>query len=70
MKYSEAKEKYDWATISILVKHNGEHFSLSERNFNYGFCDCCGDYSMSGDMPVEKVVDLETMEVLYVREEE
>lgn len=67
MKAFEAKEKYDWDTVSILVKHNGEYFTLSERNFNYGRCDCCRDFDMSGDMPVEKVVDLETMEVLYSR---
>lgn len=66
MNYREAFEKFNTDnTVCIVVRTKDGIRALAEHNFNGGVCGCCQGCDSSDNLTVEKVVDLETMTVLY-----
>ena len=56
---------HDHKSIATVVKIDGATVVLASNNHLGGVCDCCTDCIVSDDTEVLKVVDMETMEVLY-----
>ena len=52
-------------TVSVLLKTKDGLRTLSENNFSGGACGCCEGCESSDDLEVVRIVDLETMEILY-----
>ena len=54
--------------ISILVDVDGEPTALSEANIAGGLCECCSEICDTDNLEVIKVVNIESMQVVYERE--
>ncbi len=66
MKYGEVFKNFDTAnTVCVLVKTDDGLRALSQHNFAGGCCGCCKGCDDDDNLEVERVVDLETMEVLF-----
>lgn len=70
MKYIEAINNFDCSdTVSILVETEEGQKSMSEHNFYGGVCDCCEGFDNDDNLEVIRVVDLQTMEIFYDKEQ-
>ncbi len=63
----EAVAKYeDNPMISIIIRTKDNKLkSASCMNYLGGVCDCCKEHYHFDDMTVHKIVDLNTLEVIY-----
>lgn len=68
MNVNEAGDKYfDCESVVIIVEKKGKVYALAVRNFNSGQCDCCSDSDIDRMDEVSRVVDMSSMETLYMR---
>ena len=66
MTYDEAYEKYgDDENVSILVDTKDGIKALSYHNYIGGVCDCCLSLKIYENPNVIKVVNIETMKILF-----
>lgn len=68
MKVRDICDTYELAKIAVLVKNGGEAVALAYTNLEGGDCDCCKVLYDAGDKEVLRVVNVETMEILYQKE--
>lgn len=66
MKYAEAFKAFNTDnTVGILVKTKHGNRLMSEHNFTGGTCECCKGCQADDNLEVLRVIDVNTMEVLY-----
>lgn len=69
MNYKEASNKFNTDnTVCIVVETKDGLRALSEHNFAGGICGCCKYCDDDDDLIVNKVVNMESMEILYQKE--
>lgn len=66
MKYAEAFKAFNTDhTVGILVKTKDGNRLMSDYNFVGGTCACCLGCDSDDNLEVLRVIDVNTMEVLY-----
>lgn len=66
MTYADALEKFGaFEMVCIVVKTKDGLRALTKYNYKGGVCGHCDECECNGNLIVERIIDLDEMEVLY-----